>query len=283
VTVQEHIPEHDAPVHVIEPRGGWVGLDFRELWRFRELLLVFTWRNILVRYKQTFLGVLWALLQPVFLMVVFTLVFGRLAKLPSEGVPYPIFSFAALLPWLFFANALGQSSSSVVGAGNLISKVYFPRLTIPIAAVLSALVDFVIAFAVLIGLMVYYSVVPGWPIVLLPAFTLLAFVTALGVGLWLSALNVRYRDVMYTIPFLTQLWFFATPVVYSASSVREPFQTLLGLNPMAGVVVGFRWALIGTVHPAWGTLALSIVVALVILVTGAAYFRRLERTFADVV
>jgi ABC-type polysaccharide/polyol phosphate export systems, permease component len=283
VTVQDRIPEHEAPIHVIEPRGGWVGLDFRELWRFRELLLVFTWRNILVRYKQTVLGVLWALLQPVFLMVVFTLVFGRLAKLPSEGVPYPIFSFAALLPWLFFANALTQSSASVVGAGNLISKVYFPRLTIPIAAVLSALVDFVIAFAVLIGLMIYYSVVPDWTIVLLPAFTLLAFVTALGVGLWLSALNVRYRDVMYTIPFLTQLWFFATPVVYSARSVREPLQTLLGLNPMAGVVVGFRWALIGTAHPAWGTLALSIAVAIVILVTGAAYFRRLERTFADVV
>lgn len=274
---------HDVPVQVIEPRRGLAGLDLRELWRFRELLFVFTWRNILVRYKQTALGVLWAILQPVFLMIVFTLVFGRLAKLPSEGIPYPIFSYSALLPWLFFANALTQSSQSVVGASNLLQKVYFPRLTIPIAAVLSSLVDFVVAFGVLIGLMVYYSIVPGWEIVFLPLFTVLAFVAALGVGLWLSALNVRYRDVGYTVPFLTQLWFFATPVVYSARSVHEPLQTLLGLNPMAGVVEGFRWALVGTAHPAWGTLALSAAVALIVLASGIAYFRTLERTFADVV
>jgi lipopolysaccharide transport system permease protein len=274
---------HDSPVTVIEPRRGWAGLELRELWRFRELLLVFTWRNIIVRYKQTVLGVLWALLQPVFLMIVFTLVFGRLAKLPSEGVPYPIFSYAALLPWTFFANAVAQSSTSVAGAGSLITKVYFPRLAIPIAAVLASLVDFAIAFVVLVGLMAYYSVVPEWTIVLLPAFTLLAFVTALGVGLWLSAMNVRYRDVGYTVPFLTQFWFFATPVVYSATSVSQPWQTLLGLNPMAGVVVGFRWALIGTTHPAWGTLALSTGVAIALLVSGAAYFRSMERTFADVV
>jgi lipopolysaccharide transport system permease protein len=283
MTVAEHVAVDDAPVQIIEPRRGWAGLDLRELWRFRELLLVFTWRNILVRYKQTVLGVLWAVLQPVFLIIVFTFVFGRLAKVPTEGIPYPIFAYSALLPWLFFANALTQSSSSVVGAGNLISKVYFPRLTIPIAAVLSSLVDFLIAFVVLIGLMIYYSTVPNWTIVLLPAFTLLAFVSALGVGLWLSALNVRYRDVMYTIPFLTQLWFFVTPVVYSAHSLHEPLQTILGLNPMAGVVEGFRWALIGTAHPAWGTLALSTIVALALLVSGTAYFRTLERTFADVV
>jgi lipopolysaccharide transport system permease protein len=281
--VAEQTLTRDGPVHVVEPGRGWVGLDLKELWHNRELVFVFARRNILVRYKQTVLGVAWALIQPIFLMVVFTLVFGRLAKLPSEGVPYPIFSFAALLPWLFFANALSQSSTSVVGAAGMLTKVYFPRLTIPIAAVLSSLADFAIAFLVLVGLMAYYAIVPPWTVVLLPAFALLAFAIALGAGLWLSALNVRYRDVMYTIPFLTQLWFFATPVVYSARSVSEPWQTVLGLNPMAAVVVGFRWALIGTPRPAYGMLAVSVAVAVALVITGAAYFRRMERTFADVI
>jgi len=273
--------EHD--VQVIRPSRGWVGLDFPELWRYRELLLIFTWRNIVVRYKQTVLGIAWAVIQPVMLMIVFSLVFGHLAKLGSEGVPYPIFNYAALLPWLFFANSLSQAAISVASSSSLITKVYFPRLTIPISTVLSAFVDFAVASLVLGGLMVYYGIVPGIAVVTLPAFILLAFVTALGVGLWLSALHVRYRDVGYVVPFLTQLWFFATPVVYSGTIVSEPWRTILGLNPMAGVVEGFRWALLGIGSPPSGMLALSSLMSLVLLLSGAAYFRRMERTFADVV
>jgi lipopolysaccharide transport system permease protein len=270
-------------VHEIKPATGWSGLGLGDLWRHRELLLVFTRRNIVVRYKQTVLGVAWAVLQPVLLMIVFSFVFGHLAKLGSEGVPYPIFNYAALLPWLFFANSLTQSSLSVVSSGGLISKVYFPRLTIPVAAVLAAFADFAISFLVLIGLMAYYGVVPGIAVIALPAFILLAFATALGVGLWLAALNVRYRDVAYVVPFITQIWFFATPVVYSATLVHEPWRTILGINPMAGVVDGFRWALLGVGSPPSGMLALSALVALALLVSGAVYFRRMERTFADVV
>lgn len=273
----------DPPVVLIRPSRGWAGLELAELWRYRELLFVFTWRNIVVRYKQTVLGVFWAILQPVMLMIVFSLIFGHLAKLSSEGVPYPVFNYAALLPWLFFATALAQSSLSVAGSSGLITKVYFPRLTIPLASVLSSLVDFGISFFVLIGLMAYYEIGVGPEVLLLPAFLLLAFVTALGVGLWLAALNVRYRDIGYVVPFLVQLWFFATPVVYSASLVGQPWRTILALNPMLGVVQGFRWALLGLGTGPTGTLALSSGVAVVLLVTGVAYFRRMERSFADVV
>jgi len=272
----------EAPVIVIEPSSGWVSLRLRELWEYRELLYFFAWRDIKVRYKQTAIGASWAIIQPFFTMVIFTLVFGRLARMPSDGIPYPIFSYTALLPWSYFSQSLSQSSASLVGSANLIRKVYFPRMAVPISSVLSGVVDFFIAFTVLLMMMVYYGVSPTPAVVLLPGFFLLALITALGVGLWLSALNVKYRDVRYIVPFLTQFWLFATPVVYPSSLLEEPWRTVYGLNPMVGVVEGFRWALLGSSPPA-GMLVLSFFVAISILVTGAFYFRRMERTFADVV
>lgn len=278
-------PTPDAPREPlvrIRPSRGWTALNLRELWEYRELLYFLTWRDIKVRYKQTALGASWAIIQPFMTMVAFSLFFGQLGKIPSEGLPYPIFTYAALLPWSFFAYALGQSSSSLVGSSNLISKIYFPRLVIPVASVLGGVVDFAIAFVVLLGMMVYFGIWPTPAIVLLLPLLLLALVTALGVGLWLSALNVEYRDVRYTIPFLTQFWLFATPVAYPSSLLGEPWRTLYGLNPMVGVVEGFRWALLGTPAPG-PMLTLSAAVAVGVLVSGAFYFRRMERGFADVV
>jgi lipopolysaccharide transport system permease protein len=278
-------PPHEGtppPVTVIRPTRGWVSLQLRELWAHRELLFFMIWRDLKVRYKQTALGAAWAVIQPFVTMVVFSLFFGRLAMIPSDGVPYPVFSYAGLLPWGLFANALGRSSNSLVGSAHLISKVYFPRLVVPISSVLSGVPDFGIAFVVLLGLMLFYGMLPTLAALLLPAFVLLALITALGVGLWLSALNVQYRDVGYVAAFLIQLWMFATPVVYPSSLVPEPWRTLYGLNPMVGVVEGFRWALLGT-SPPGPMIALSVLVALVLQVTGALYFRRMERTFADVV
>lgn len=269
-----------VPVIVIEPSRGWVAVKLRELWEYRELLYFLTWRDIRVRYKQTMLGAAWAIIQPFFSMVVFSLFFGRLAKIPSDGVPYPIFNYAGLLPWQFFAGALANSSNSLVGSANLIRKVYFPRLVIPISAVLSGVVDFGIAFLVLLGMMVYYQLWPTWGLLLLPVFLLLAFITALGVGLWLSALNVRYRDIRYIVPFITQFWMFATPVVYPSSLLSEPWRTIYGLNPMVGVIEGFRWALLGT-NPPQGMIFVSAGMALCILISGLYYFRRMEKTFAD--
>jgi len=269
-----------VPVIVIEPSRGWVAVKLKELWEYRELLYFLTWRDIRVRYKQTALGAAWAIIQPFFSMVVFSIFFGRLAKIPSEGVPYPIFNYAGLLPWQFFANALSQSSNSLVGSANLIRKVYFPRLVIPISAVLSGVVDFGIAFLVLLGMMIYYQVWPTWGLLLLPAFLLLALITALGVGLWLSALNVHYRDIKYIVPFLVQFWMYATPVVYPSSLLEQPWRTIYGLNPMVGVVEGFRWALLGT-NPPQGMIFVSAGVALAILISGLFYFRRMEKTFAD--
>lgn len=273
----------EAPVVVIEPSRGWVALKLGELWHYRELLYFLVWRDVKVRYKQTALGATWAIIQPFFTMVVFSLFFGRLAKMPSDGVPYPIFSYAALVPWTFFANGLSQSSNSLVGSANLITKVYFPRLTIPIATVLSGVVDFAIAFAVLLVLMMYFGIVPTLNLIWLPAFLLLALVTALGVGLWLSALNVEYRDVRYVVPFLTQFWLFATPIAYPSSLLQEPWRTVYGLNPMVGVVEGFRWALLGTKTAPGPIVAASSAMALVLLLGGAFYFRRMEKTFADIV
>ena len=272
------------PVHVIRPERRWAAAGLPELWRYRELLLFFTWRNILVRYKQTVLGLAWAILQPVFLMVVFTVAFGHLAKMPSNGIPYPVFAYAALLPWTFFAGSMTQASGSLVGSANLLSKVYFPRLALPIAAVFSALVDFVAAFGVLIGLMVWYGRYPHLiALAVVPALLLLTLITALGAGLWLSALAVRYRDVQYVVPFFIQLLLFATPVVYPASLVGGTWHTVLGINPMAGVVEGFRWSLLGSgPGPSWMLLT-STLVSLGLLVSGLAYFRRSERSFADVV
>ena len=271
-----------APL-IIEPTRGWLKLNLRELWEYRELLYFLVWRDIKVRYKQTALGAAWAILQPVMTMVVFSVFFGRLAKVPSDGIPYPVFAYTALLPWQLFAYALTESANSLVGSQNLIKKVYFPRLVVPIAGVLAGLVDFAIAFVVLLGLMVYYGIRPGPAIVVLPVFVLFAVVTALSVGLWLSALNVEFRDVRYTIPFLTQFWMFATPVAYPSSLVPAKWRALFGLNPMSGVVEGFRWALLGKATNPGPLLWVSIAAVVVLLVGGLAYFRRMEKTFADVV
>jgi lipopolysaccharide transport system permease protein len=246
------------------------------------LIYFLTWRDIKVRYKQTVLGAAWAIIQPFFTMVVFSLFFGGLAKVPSDGIPYPIFSYTALVPWTFFANALSQSSNSLVGSAGLIKKVYFPRLVIPLSSVLSGVVDFVIAFVVLLGMMVYYGQWPSAAVAWLPLLLLLALVTALGVGLWLSAMNVQFRDVRYAVPFLTQFWLFATPIAYPSSLLPEPWHTLYGLNPMTGVVEGFRWALLRTDTSPGGMIVASTVATVVLLVSGAYYFRRMERAFADV-
>jgi lipopolysaccharide transport system permease protein len=274
-----------APVPVVRivASRGWVALNIRELWEYRELLYFLTWRDIKVRYKQTALGVTWAILQPFLTMVVFSLFFGRLANIPSDGVPYPVFSFAALVPWTLFANGLAQSSASVVGSAHVIRKLYFPRLVIPISSVMSGLVDFSLSMLVLFGMMAYYGIAPTAQIVWLPSLVLLALLTSLGVGVWLSALNVQFRDVRYTVPFLTQLWLFATPIAYSSTLLPEPWRALHGLNPLAGVVDGFRWALLGTESAPGPTVGVSAVVAFTILLSGLYYFRRMERTFADIV
>lgn len=272
-----------VPVLRIKPSKGWVSLKLGELWHYRELLYFLIWRDVKVRYKQTALGAAWAIIQPVMTMVVFSLFFGKLGKIPSDGIPYPIFSFAALVPWTFFANGLSQASNSLVGSANLITKVYFPRLTIPIATVFSGIVDFVLAFLVLLAMMLYYGIVPTVNVLFLPLFLLLAVVTSLGVGLWLSALNVEFRDVRYVVPFITQFWMFATPIAYPSSLLSEPWRTIYGMNPMVGVVEGFRWALLGTGTAPGPIIAVSSLTALVILLSGAFYFRRMEKTFADVV
>jgi ABC-type polysaccharide/polyol phosphate export systems, permease component len=267
----------------IEPATRWPSIDLRELWEYRELLYFLTWRDIKVRYKQTVLGATWAIIQPVFMMVVFSLFFGKLAKVPSDGVPYPVFAFCALLPWQLFAHAVGESSNSLVGNQQLITKVYFPRLVIPLSAVISGLVDFLVALIVLIGLILWYGILPGWKMVTLPGFILFAMCTALAVGLWLSALSVKYRDVRYVIAFLVQFWLFITPVAYASSIVPEKWRAIYALNPMAGVVEGFRWALLGKSSSLGSMLWVSLFVVLVTLLGGLYYFRRMEHEFADIV
>jgi len=268
----------------IEPSRGWVSLKLRELWEYRELLYFLTWRDVKVRYKQTVLGAAWAIIQPFFTMVVFSLFFGNLAKIPSDGIPYPIFSYAALVPWTFFANGMSQSSNSLVGAANLIKKIYFPRLVIPISAVVSGVVDFALAFIVLLGMMLAYGIVPTINVIFLPLLLLLAFVTALGVGMWLSAMNVQFRDVRYTVPFLTQFWMFATPIAYPSSLIENDLlRTIYGINPMTGVIEGFRWALLDTNTAPGPMIIVSSLAAVALLVSGAFYFRRMEKTFAAVV
>jgi lipopolysaccharide transport system permease protein len=264
------------------PVKGWAVPKLRELWDYRELLYFLVWRDIKVRYKQTVLGAAWAILQPFLTMVIFSLIFGRLANIPSDGLPYPIFSYAALVPWSFFATALTQASGSLVMSANMVKKIYFPRLTLPVSTVLAGVVDFVLAFVVLMGMMFFYGLTPTINVVWLPLFLLLALVTSLGVSLWLSAMNVQFRDVRYTIPFLTQAWLFLTPIAYPSNLLSEPWRTLYGLNPMAGVVEGFRWALLGTDTPPGAMTIISAVAALLILVSGAFYFRRMEQSFADV-
>ena len=264
------------------PSKGWAWPKLRELWEYRELLYFFVWRDIKVRYRQTVMGALWAIIQPIFTMVIFSLFFGRLAKVPSDGLPYPIFSYAALVPWTFFATALTQASNSLVVSANMVKKIYFPRLSLPIATVLAGVRDFVLAFTVLLGMMFFYGLVPTINVLWLPFFLLLALITSLGVGLWLSAMNVQFRDVHYTIPFLTQAWLFVTPIAYPSSLLPEPWRTLYGLNPMAGVVEGFRWALLGTDTAPGPMTLVSAVVALTLFISGAFYFRRMEQNFADV-
>jgi homopolymeric O-antigen transport system permease protein len=268
---------------IIAPSRGWVSLQLRHLWEFRELLYFLVWRDIKVRYKQTVLGAAWAILQPVFTMCVFSLFFGRLAKVPSNGQPYPIFVFAALVPWGFFSNGLVAAANSLVGNSNLIKKVYFPRLIVPIAAVLSGAVDFILAFFVLLAMMPYFHAWPTINIVFLPGLFLLAFIASLGVGLWLSAMNVQFRDVRHTVSFLVQAWMFATPIVYPSSLLSEPWRSLYGLNPMAGVVEGFRWALLPGAPAPGGLIWVSALASVAILTSGAFYFRRTERIFADTI
>jgi lipopolysaccharide transport system permease protein len=273
----------DVPVTIVKPSKGWISLKLDELWEYRELLYFLTWRDVKVRYKQTVLGAAWAIIQPFFTMVVFSLFFGKLAKMPSDDMPYPIFAYAALVPWMFFASGLNNSSNSLLGSASLIKKVYFPRLLVPISSIIPGLIDFFLAFTVLLGMMFFYRIWPTVNIIWLPFLLLLAFITALGVGLWLSALNVQFRDVRYTVPFLTQFWLFASPIAYPSSLLSEPWRTLYGINPMVGVVEGFRWALLGTDTAPGPIVIVSSVVTLMLLVSGAFYFRRMEKTFADVV
>jgi lipopolysaccharide transport system permease protein len=268
---------------VVEPTRTWADFNFREIWDYRDLLFFLTWRDISIRYKQTVLGAAWAVIQPVLTMVIFTIFFGKLAEVPSEGVPYPLFTFAALLPWQYFSTTLGNIANSLVNNSNLLAKVYFPRLLIPITSLLPPAVDFVIAFAVLTLMMLYYGVAPGWNILWLPAFMGLAMITALGAGLWFSALNVKYRDVRYLVTFIVQFGLFVSPIAYPSRLVPEPWRMLYALNPMAGVIEGFRWALLGTDTAPGPLLAVSTLASLILLVSGLFYFRRTEKTFADVI
>ena len=279
-------PKSSSPEDLIvrvEPSKGWVSLNLLELWEYRELLYFLVWRDIKVRYKQTVLGGAWAIIQPFFTMVVFSIFFGKLAKIPSDGIPYPIFSYAALVPWTFFANGLTQASNSLVSSSNLMKKVYFPRMAMPLASGLAGIVDFALAFIMLIGMIFYYGMVPTVNVIWLPFFLMLAFITSLGTSLWLSAMYVQFRDIRHVVPFLTQIWLFATPIAYPSSLLSEPWRTLYGINPMVGVVEGFRWALLSTKTAPGPMIIVSSLVALALLISGAFYFRRMERTFADVV
>lgn len=267
----------------VQPSKGWIGINLAEIWQYRELLYFLVWRDVKVRYKQTVMGMLWAIIQPFLTMVVFSLFFGKLAGIPSEGIPYPIFAYSALVPWTFFSNALSQASNSLVVNANMIKKIYFPRLIMPAAAVLAGVVDFVLAFIVLVGMIVYYGFPLNANVLWLPFFVVLAFITSLGVGLWLSAMNVQFRDVRYTIPFIIQVWLFATPIAYPSSLLPEFWQPIYGINPMVGVVEGFRWALLGTDAALKPVMIVSFAGAVLLLISGAYYFRRMEKSFADVV
>lgn len=276
------ISEVSVPSLIIRPPRKWVPVDLHELWNYRELLISFTMRDIKIRYKQTALGFLWAIIQPLFMMVIFTIIFGSYAKIPSDGIPYPLFCFAGLLPWMLFSEGLTRSTMSMVANSNIMTKVYFPRLVMPISGILSPLMDFGVSILILILMMAYYGFVPTINIVFLPLFILLALATSLGIGLWLSALNVKYRDFQYTLPFIIQFWMYASPVVYPASMLPEPIRALYGLNPMAGVIEGFRWALFGTEIPGM-MIFVSVVVVALLLISGMFYFRSMEQYYADIV
>jgi len=273
----------DAGVTIIKSSSGWAALGLRDLWAYRELILFLTWRDLKVRYKQTLLGASWAVLQPFLTMVVFSIFFGGLAQVPSDGVPYPIFSYTALIPWTLFSKALQDASRSLVASSHMITKVYFPRMILPLSSILAGVMDFLIAFVVLLGMMIYFAIYPTGNIWTLPLFLLLALITAVGVSLWLSALNVLYRDIGYVLPFLAQFWMFITPIAYPSSMVPERWQALYAVNPMTGVVEGFRWALLGTGQPPGTMTIVSSLVAFVLLISGMFYFKRMERMFADMV
>jgi len=277
----QSLTEQTQPI-LVEPPRRWEALDLRELWRYRELLYFLAWRDVMVRYKQTVIGAAWAILQPFLTMIVFSIIFGGLLRVPTDGVPYPVFAYAALLPWNFFAAALTRSGNSLVADANLITKIYFPRLILPFSAAISLILDFAIAFVILLLLMLFYHIVPRVAVLTLPLFLLLAFITALACGLWLSAVNIKYRDVAYAVPFLTQFWLFVTPVAYPSTIIPEGWRVLYGLNPMAGVVEGFRWALLGQENLAWDLVFVSVLVVLALLISGLFYFRRMEHEFADV-
>jgi len=278
------LAKHEPTTIYIKPSKGLAALNLRDLWIYRELIFFMVWRDVKVKYKQTLLGMAWAVVQPVMTMLVFTFVFDRVANLPTDGIPYEVFSFTALLPWGLFVTALNQGSRSLVAHNNMVTKIYFPRLILPMASVFAGLVDFIIAFVILIVLMIYFQVTPAWQYLwTLPFFLLLALVTALGVALWLSAINVKYRDVNHALPFLTQFWLFATPVAYSFSTIPENWQILLSLNPMTGVVNGFRWALLGAGNGPDATLWISVIISILIFISGLFYFRSTEKTFADTI
>ena len=276
-------PLPDKPLVTIEPERSWGILNLRELWSYRELLYFLTWRDVKVRYKQTLLGASWAIIQPLFTTLIFTLFFGKLAGIPSDDIPYPIFAYAGLMPWTFFSNAITNSGNSIVTSANLITKVYFPRIIIPSAAVGAGLLDFAIAFAVLIGMMFYYHVSLTWNILMLPALVLLITLLALGVGMWLAGLNVKYRDVRHALPFLIQLWMFASPIIYPTTLVPEKWRWLLVLNPLTGIIEGFRTALLGHRPFNWPSLGVATAITLILLVYSAYSFRRMEKGFADVI
>jgi lipopolysaccharide transport system permease protein len=275
--------EKPLPTFVIQPQRGLDSLEVAALWEYRELLYFLVWRDVKVRYKQSFIGAGWAIFQPAMSMVIFTVVFGNFAKMPSDGLPYAVFAYSALLPWTYFSSALSRSGVGLVSNANLITKVYFPRLIIPLAGVIAPAVDFLFAFLLLLGLMAWYGIAPTWGILALPLFFLLAMITALAIGLWLSPLHARYRDVGHTIPFVTQFWMFASPVVYPVSLIPESWRLIYSLNPMVGVIEGFRWALLGKGNPDFAPMLVSIAVVLVLLAGGIVFFKRMERTLADVI
>ena len=268
---------------VISPSKGWLSLNLKEVWEYRELLGILAWRDVSVRYKQSIVGIGWAVIQPLLTMLIFTIIFGMFAKLPSDGLPYPIFSYCALLPWTYFARSLGDSSDSLVGSSHLITKVYFPRLILPISKVFSGLIDFAIAFAILLGMMAWYRIAPTKGLLALPLFIGIAMLAALGVGTWFTALNVRYRDVKFVVPFLIQFWMYASPVAYSTSIIPEKWQWIYGLNPMVGVIEGFRWAMLGKAAPSITLLLIPSLIIFAILISGLYYFKKMEKTFADII
>ena len=271
----------EIPITRIRPSRGWIQVNLRELWEYRELAYLLGWRDVTIRYKQTVFGAAWAIIQPFLMMVAFSIFFGQLARVPSNGIPYPIFSYAALLPWNYFSQSMMRASNVLVSSSSLITKVYFPRMLLPISSVLSPLFDFAVAFILLLAMMVYYQVWPTPAMMAVPVLLAVAVMASLGVGMWMSALNVDYRDFSNVLPFLVQVWMFATPVAFSSTLLEEPWRTLYGLNPMTGVIEGFRWALLGQ-EPMFVQMLISVVVSITLMVTGAFYYRRTERTFADI-